>query len=327
METLGKTLKGLREEKGMTLMDVSKATKIRTSILSALENEEWDKLPQKIFIKGFVKAYIQAVGGDEGYIMDLFEASCPVVDEKIACPTFESEPMDSLTREKGSYKWILVLILLVLIAGGGYFLFQKFSGRFLGASSSTVKEETTVVVPPKETKIKPAATAPQTPVAPVKEESSSTQPSVATTMGPSAEKSSEATKLQPEKETVGATNAEKPVAAAVDAEANKTAPAPKPPEAKPEETASDNLVITARMETWIGLKIDGKTRKEILLKPGKTFSAKVDKFVELLIGNAGGIDITYNGEKVENIGKPGQVVRLRLPREESEKAKKETPAP
>jgi hypothetical protein len=34
---------------------------------------------------------------------------------------------------------------------------------------------------------------------------------------------------------------------------------------------------------------------------------------ELLIGNAGGIDFELNGKKVGPIGRPGQVVRVRLP--------------
>ena len=126
-----------------------------------------------------------------------------------------------------------------------------------------------------------------------------------------------ASTLAPKGNTVTSKQSEKPAASEKPAEPAKIQ----------EKVSDDNLLITAKMETWIGLKIDGTIRKEILLKPGKTFSTRVDKFVELLIGNAGGIDITFNGKKVENIGKAGQVVRLRLPRKKSEETKKETPAP
>ena len=324
MESLGKTLKSLREEKGMTLMDISKATKIRTSVLSSLENEEWDKLPQRIFIKGFVRAYAHAVGADENLILDLFESSCPIEDQKITCPTFESQPMDSLDRgkRKRSYKWVFILILILLICGGLYFLFQKYYNQLVEFSQPPVKEETTIVVPPK-----PEQKAPVTPGAentPPKTQPPSntedaaatgTTPSVANTMG----EASQTTVKPEEKPKPQEVPAVTPPAREQPAKQEKTETAtkPGPAEKTSEKTSNDNLLITAKMETWIGLKIDGKTRKEILLKPGKTFSTKVDKFVELLIGNAGGIDITFNGKKVENIGKPGQVVRLRLPRKKT----------
>ncbi len=321
MESLGKTLKSLREEKGMTLMDISKATKIRTSVLSSLENEEWDKLPQRIFIKGFVRAYAKAVGADENLILDLFESSCPIKDQQITCPTFESQPMDSLDREKRkrSYKRVFILLLILLICGGLYFLFQKYYSQFVEFSKPSVKEETTIVVPPKPEQKTPVTTSTEDTVNKSQPPSNSgdtaatgNTPSVANTMG----ESSQAT-VKPEEEpkpqeapTATSPAQEKPVKQ----EKAETAVKPSTAEKTPEKTSDNNLLITAKMETWIGLKIDGKTRKEILLKPGKTFSTKVDKYVELLIGNAGGIDITFNGKKVENIGKPGQVVRLRLPR-------------
>jgi len=31
------------------------------------------------------------------------------------------------------------------------------------------------------------------------------------------------------------------------------------------------------------------------------------------IGNAGGIRISFDGKAIENLGKPGQVIHLRLP--------------
>jgi len=325
MESLGNTLKSLREEKGMTLADVSKATKIRTSILSALENEEWDNLPQKIFIKGFVRAYVQAVEGDEALIMDLFESSCPVKDAQISCPTFETEPVRSLVREKRSYKWVFVLILLILIAGGAYLFFQKYYPQFRETADTTVKEETTVVTPGKTEKELPLASSPQNPAEETQTttsekapETTGAAPSVVTTMGTSPTEPEEKMKtpVQDNNTTVPSVSAEK-AATSSQTENPGASATPTTSEKSPDKVSSDNLIITAKMETWIGLKIDGKTRKEILLKPGKTFSTRVEKFVELLIGNAGGINITFNGKKVENIGKPGQVVRLRLPRSES----------
>jgi hypothetical protein len=35
----------------------------------------------------------------------------------------------------------------------------------------------------------------------------------------------------------------------------------------------------------------------------------------MLIGNAAGIDFDLNGKRVGNLGKPGQVIRLTLPKD------------
>jgi len=93
----------------------------------------------------------------------------------------------------------------------------------------------------------------------------------------------------------------------------ETFSAPPPGETEKPAEKLKNLVIKAKMETWLSLKIDGKPHKEILLKPGERFEARVLKTADLLIGNAGGVDIEFNGKDLTPAGKSGQVVRLKLP--------------
>ncbi len=62
--SFGHYLKAVRLEKGISLEDVSKETKIRTDNLLLIEKEECDKLPAEIFIKGFLRAYAKAIGAD-----------------------------------------------------------------------------------------------------------------------------------------------------------------------------------------------------------------------------------------------------------------------
>lgn len=310
MEALGEKLKGLREEKGMTLKDVAKAIKVRESVLSALESEEWDKLPQRIFVKGFVRAYARVVEGDEELILDLFESSCPLKDAMISCPTFETQPLESLGRKKRKYGWIVVAIILIFLIGGGYLVVTHSYRSMKWISGKKAGHvETTVVQPPEEEKRETVTVVPNSVI-----EGSTEKPAESVTASPSLEekKSSSA----PQERAQPSIPAEKKTA-------NITVQPAPPEKAEGEKGASqvaemqpllkDNLIITAKMETWIGLKIGGKLRKQVLLKPGESFSTRVEKSVELLIGNAGGVDVTFNGKKMENIGKPGQVVRLKLP--------------
>jgi sucrose-6-phosphate hydrolase SacC (GH32 family) len=72
------------------------------------------------------------------------------------------------------------------------------------------------------------------------------------------------------------------------------------------------LIISAIEETWIRIKADKNPSFQILLKPGEKFERKAVIF-DMDIGNAGGIKILFKGKNIENLGKSGQVVHLRLP--------------
>lgn len=55
METIGHILKTAREKKGLTIQDLEANTHIMARYIEALENEQFDKLPGDIYIKGFIK--------------------------------------------------------------------------------------------------------------------------------------------------------------------------------------------------------------------------------------------------------------------------------
>lgn len=65
MASFGDRLKKEREQRGITLDDISLTTKIGTRLLRALEEEKFEQLPGGIFNKGFVRAYARHVGLDE----------------------------------------------------------------------------------------------------------------------------------------------------------------------------------------------------------------------------------------------------------------------
>jgi len=63
VETInGAFLKDLREAKKITLEEISKKTKIRTCYLQAIENDDYKVFPAEIFLRGFLKSYIQCLG-------------------------------------------------------------------------------------------------------------------------------------------------------------------------------------------------------------------------------------------------------------------------
>ena len=64
LELPGAMLRERREERGMTLDQVARTTKISKNVLRALEASDVQHLPADIYTRGFVKAYAQEVGLD-----------------------------------------------------------------------------------------------------------------------------------------------------------------------------------------------------------------------------------------------------------------------
>jgi transcriptional regulator with XRE-family HTH domain len=73
MESFGQQLKKLREDKGKTLEEIAENTKIAVSNLESLERDRYDLLPPRVFVKGFIRSYIQELGLDPEESLKKFE--------------------------------------------------------------------------------------------------------------------------------------------------------------------------------------------------------------------------------------------------------------
>jgi cytoskeletal protein RodZ len=65
MPTLGEELKRRREERKISLADISEATRIGTRFLKAIEADNYSILPGGIFTRSFIRAYAKQVGLNE----------------------------------------------------------------------------------------------------------------------------------------------------------------------------------------------------------------------------------------------------------------------
>ena len=61
---LGRYLKAIRTQQGVSLQQVAQRTYIQPSQLRAIETGNWMKLPEAIYVKGFLKTYAQFLGLD-----------------------------------------------------------------------------------------------------------------------------------------------------------------------------------------------------------------------------------------------------------------------
>ena len=69
MASFGENLRREREMRGVSLEEISSATKISLRFLHALEEEDFAKLPGGIFTRGFIRAYAKYLGLDEDRVL------------------------------------------------------------------------------------------------------------------------------------------------------------------------------------------------------------------------------------------------------------------
>ena len=63
--TIGEKLRLAREERGISLRDISEQTRISMRYLEAIETDDYKRLPGGIFNKSFIKSYARYIGYDE----------------------------------------------------------------------------------------------------------------------------------------------------------------------------------------------------------------------------------------------------------------------
>lgn len=117
MKEIGEILQKAREEKAISLEQISELTKIRLLYLKALEAGEFEKLPGRVYVKGFLKSYAKTVELDPTKILQIYQTymdQLPVEEP----PKVETRISPMKPRSMG--RIILVVLIIFLIGGVGF---------------------------------------------------------------------------------------------------------------------------------------------------------------------------------------------------------------
>jgi len=115
--TLGEKLRQAREERGISIMEVSEQTRISPLYLEAIENDNYAPLPGGIFNKGFVKTFAKYVGIDENEALQDYTRLVTQQtgsEENTEPQTYRPEV---LTDDRASSSNILTIIFAIVILG------------------------------------------------------------------------------------------------------------------------------------------------------------------------------------------------------------------
>jgi transcriptional regulator with XRE-family HTH domain len=69
------------------------------------------------------------------------------------------------------------------------------------------------------------------------------------------------------------------------------------------------LRVQATDLTWLAVTIDGRDVRDVLLQPGDTIQWRAQEGFLLTVGNAGGIQLSLDGQALPPLGASGQVLR------------------
>ena len=70
--TLGEKMRRLREERRLSLKEVSRVTRIQVKYLEALEGGFYNALPAEVYVKGFLRSYADFLGVNENIFIKLY---------------------------------------------------------------------------------------------------------------------------------------------------------------------------------------------------------------------------------------------------------------
>jgi cytoskeleton protein RodZ len=125
MTSLGQELKRAREERGITLQDISNATHVGMRFLHAIENDTFDVLPGGVFNRAFVRKFAKQVGYDE-------EQAVRIYDEQLSAMGGEPQRiyytgLEDLEAKPTSGNGLLISLVAVIVLGAGaYAAYQYF---------------------------------------------------------------------------------------------------------------------------------------------------------------------------------------------------------
>ncbi len=112
--SLGEKLRQAREDKGLTLSEVSEHTRISPLYLESIENNDYKILPGGIFNKGFVKSYAKFVGIDEQEALTDYSNILAQVEAKEEEPHRLYRP-EVLTDDRSSGSMLPTMIIAGVI--------------------------------------------------------------------------------------------------------------------------------------------------------------------------------------------------------------------
>lgn len=321
-----------REAKGISLEEIATKTFIPMRILKALEAGETFKLPEPIFVQGFVKRYAKLVGLDG----DTLAQDIPLNTQPVAVDLIKEVPRPPLVDVINKR----VSLDSEPKPSGRSFVNPVQSPRSgdpvsNGGAESSAKTTAPVFNPPVAKSDTPHFYAAQSnssgrpswlwpaiggavlglgflmgAIALIKGTQTAEPPNPTQSIAPLVTKSSSpkpSPVASPSVSPVAATPSPiaSPIASASPSPSPSASPSASP---SPNATGPVNLAVSLNEASWVQVTVDGEVKFEGTLEKGAKRSWAGQKEVEISSGNAGAVMLVHNQTPAKPMGAAGQVV-------------------
>ncbi|MFE9626161.1 helix-turn-helix domain-containing protein [Streptomyces sp. NPDC006527] len=245
--SIGRVLQQARIAAGLTVDDVSTATRVRIAIVHAIEADDFAPCGGDVYARGHIRTLARAVHLDPAPLIEQYDAAhggrpAPTP----AAPLFEAE---RIRPERRGPNWTAAMVAAI-VAVIGFVGFTAFKGGDEGAQD--VADGTT-----------PTTSAPATPT-------------------PKSDKTVDET--------------------------------PEPSDSAIAAAPQDKVTVQVSAvdgKSWISAKDhNGRLLFDGLLKQGDSETFQDSEKINLVLGDAGAIQLYVNGKKIEDDWQPGAVERL-----------------
>ena len=295
LKTIGTYLGREREERGVSLDEIAVKTYIPLRLLQALEDGNIERLPEPVFVQGFIRRFADAIGLDGMALSKTFSPQASFMVERKTqgvdhSKTLEPRPAEQqVTVDRTPVEPIDLppqfiqrepptpaersLLPWLLLGSAAVFLVSLGVVGLLNRAKPTIEPQTSETT---------AGSSPVALPAPSVSTAPTTLPSPQAASSPSS--------------TAPATTAATPVV--------KT---------------PIQVAVNLTDESWFQVTADGKTAFEGILKKGEQKTWTAQKTLLLQAGNAGAVSVSYNQGEAKRMGAPGEVKDVQFPPSEKPK--------
>lgn len=335
-ELPGRRLRETREEKHLSREDVAHHLHLDVQLIIALEDDQYSRLPSPAYICGYLRSYARLLKLPEKEIVEAYSHG-----EQINSALIPSSVQIKIKPHKeinsGLVKFIIIVVIIVLIGAGAYFLIDKykiFSSK--SSDSGKVTSQSTEIPVPRDTSTvtetlntKPPADSGQ-PQTKAQQQSAKPVKPTPPPIPPAELKTgiAKVEKLPTPKSTIPASE---PVSSAVKSTANgkpiagtnttnaiqKTPPAGTATTSNPMVTSSaqmSELRMHFNGDSWV--EVTDSTNNRLvyrLIEKGTDLTLEGVPPFTILLGNAAGVQVFYKGKEFDHKNyRPDQVANFRV---------------
>lgn len=283
--TAGGRLKAARQAAGLSVDAVAQQLKLAPRQVTALEEDDWSRLPGRTFARGFARNYARFLQLDADEVLAMLPA--PEAAPALERPALASSrrPMGDMPVERvarpSAARWLLPLLIIGLVAAAAYYELSHTQFRVLQTLRSRSPAATTasVAIPGGETAAVP----------------SSSTPGTATSMLPNP-----VTAPAPEPTATAAVNAASGMAPPPATAASSPPVTPDAASATPPARAEAPLVLAFKGTSWVEVKdASGRIVVQMTGGAGMTQTVSASPPLELALGNAPDVVVTFRGQALD----------------------------